>query len=73
MSIREFKHKLTSYLQNRLNSRIELPKTISVLAKHCLSIYKQMQVTNRIREKSKFSMIVQTTTNVPLRFVTSSF
>ncbi len=42
MLIREFKYKLMLYLQDRLNSGIELPKTISTLAKRCLSIYEQM-------------------------------
>ena len=56
--IREFKHKLTLRLQDRLNSGIELPKTISALAKRCLSIYKQMQATNRIKERAKSSTTV---------------
>ena len=46
MLIREFKHKLIPCLQNRLNSGIELLKTISELAKHFLTIYKQMQAIN---------------------------
>ena len=70
--IREFKYKLTSRLQDQFNSGIELSKTISILAKHCLSIYEQMQVTDWIRKKSKSSTTVQTTPNVPLRAVTSS-
>ena len=60
-------------LQDRLNSGIELPKTIFVLAKRCLSIYDQMQATDRIKEKAKSSTIVQTTAKVPLRAVTFSF
>ena len=73
MFIREFKHKLTSQLQDRLNSGIKLPSTIFALAKRCLSIYEQMQATNRIRKKAKSSTSVQTTANVSLRTVTSSF
>ena len=46
MLIWEFKHKLTPQLQDRLNSGIELLSIISALAKHCLSIYKQMQATD---------------------------
>ncbi len=69
MLIWEFKHKLTSRLQDQLNSGIELSKTISTLVKRCLSIYEQMQATDRIREKAKSSTIVRTTTNVPLRAV----
>ena len=72
MLIREFKHKLTPRLQDRLNSSIELPSTISALAKHCLSIYEQMQATDWIREKAKSSTTVQTTANVPLKAITSS-
>ena len=72
MLIREFKHKLTPRLQDRLNSGIELPKTISALAKRCLSIYEQMQATDRIREKAKSSTTVQTTAKVPLKAVTFS-
>ena len=72
MLIQEFKHKLTPRLQDRLNSGIELPKTISALAKRCLSIYEQMQATDWIREKAKFSITVQTTAKVPLKAVTFS-
>ena len=53
MLIQEFKHKLTPCLQDCLNSEVELPISISALAKHCLSIYKQMQATNRIRNRTK--------------------
>ena len=53
MLIWEFKHKLTPRLQNRLNSGVEFPTSISALAKRCLSIYKQMQATDRIRDKTK--------------------
>ena len=73
MLIWEFKYKLTSRLQNWLNSGIELSSTISALAKLCLSIYEQMQASNWIREKTKSSTIVQTTANIPLRAITSSF
>ena len=55
-----------------MNSGIELSSTISALAKRCLSIYEQMQATDRIREKAKSSTTVRTTANVPLRAVTSS-
>ena len=72
MLIREFKHKLTPRLQDRLNSGIELPKTISALAKRCLSIYEQMQATDRIRKKAKSSTIVPTTAKVLLKAVTFS-
>ena len=72
MLIQEFKHKIMPRLQDRLNSEIELPKTISALAKRCLSIYEQMQATDRIREKAKSSTTVQTTTKVSLRAVTFS-
>ena len=57
-------------LQDRLKSGIELPKMISVLAKRCLSIYEQMQATDRIKEKAKSSTTVQTTAKVPLRAIT---
>ncbi len=53
MLIQEFKHKLTPQLQNRLNSGVELPTSISALAKRCLSIYKQMQATDRIKDRTK--------------------
>ena len=53
MLIWEFKHKLTPRLQDRLNSRVELPTSISALAKRCLSIYEQMQAIDRIRDKTK--------------------
>ncbi len=72
MLIQEFKHKLTPRFQDRLNSEIELPKIISALAKHCLSIYEQMQATNRIQEKAKSSTTVQTTVNILLRAIIGS-
>ena len=72
MLIREFKHKLTPRLQDQLNSGIELLKTISALAKRCLSIYEQMQATDRIRKKAKSSTTVQTTAKIPLKAVTFS-
>ena len=53
MLIREFKHKLTPRLQDRLNSGVELLTSISALAKRCLSIYEQMQATDRIRDRTK--------------------
>ncbi len=72
MLIQEFKYKLMPCLHDRLNSEIKLPKMISILAKRCLSIYKQIKVTNRIREKAKSSTTVQTTANVSLKAVISS-
>ena len=53
MLIWEFKYKLTSRLQNWLNSEIKLLTSIPALAICYLSIYKQMQVTNKIRNKTK--------------------
>ena len=55
-----------------MNSGIKLLKTISALAKRCLSIYEQMQATDRIREKAKSFTTVQTTAKVPLKAVTFS-
>ncbi len=73
MLIQKLKHKLTPWLQDQLNSGMELPSTISALAKRCLSIYKQMQVTDQIREKAKsFTTICQTAANVPLKTIISS-
>ena len=60
MLIREFKHKLTPRLQDRLNSGVELPTLISALAKRCLSIYKPMQATDRIRDRTKHLRSTQT-------------
>ena len=60
MFIWEFKQKLTPRLQDHLNSRVELPTLILVLVKHCLSIYKQMQATNRIRDRTKPLQSTQT-------------
>ena len=59
MLIREFKHKLTPRLQDRLNSGVELPSSISALAKRCLSIYEQMQATDRIRDRTKLLQSTQ--------------
>ena len=55
-----------------MNSDIKLLSTISALAKRCLSIYKQIQVTNWIKKKTKSSTTIQIATNVLLRAVTSS-
>ena len=60
MLIREFKHKLTPRLQDCLNSGVKLPISISALAKRCLSIYEQMQATDRIRDKIKPLQSTQT-------------
>ena len=53
MLIQKFKHKLTPCLQDWLNSDVELLSSILTLAKHCLSINKQIQATDRIRDKTK--------------------
>ena len=53
MLIWKFKHKLTPRLQDCLNSGVELSTSISVLAKCCLFIYKQMQATDKIRNRTK--------------------
>ncbi len=53
MLIREFKHKLRPRLQDRLNSEVKLPTSISALVKQCLSIYEQMQATNRFKNRIK--------------------
>ena len=39
------------------------------MAKRCLSIYEQMQATDRIKEKAKSSTTVQTTAKIPLKAV----
>ena len=57
--IREFKHKLTPRIQDGLNSGIELSSLISALAKHCLSIYEQMQAIDRIRDRTKLLQSTQ--------------
>ena len=72
MLIQKLKHKLTPQLQKQLNSDIEFSNIISVLAKHCASIYKQMQTTNWIRKKAKSSIKVQTAANIFLRAVICS-
>ena len=53
MLIWKFKYKLITHLQDWLNSGIALPTFISALAKRCLSIYEQMQVTDKIRDRTK--------------------
>ena len=71
MLIREFKHKLTPRLQDRLNSGVELPTSISALAKRCLSIYEQMQATDRIRDKTK--PLQSTQTSAPIYSSTRTY
>ena len=53
MLIRKFNHKLTPRFQDRLNSNVKLTLSISALAKRCLSIYKQIQATDKIRNRIK--------------------
>lgn len=53
MLIQKFKHKLLPWLQNQLNSGIELSMSISVLAKRCFLIYEQIQTKNRIQNRTK--------------------
>lgn len=60
MLIREFKHKLTPCFQDQLNSGVELSASILALAKPCLSIYEQMQATDRIKDKTKPLQSTQT-------------
>lgn len=42
-----------SQLRNWLNSGVELLTSFSILVKCCLSIYKQMQAINEIKNKTK--------------------
>ena len=67
MLIREFKHKLTPRLQDRLNSGVELSTSISTLAKRCLSIYEQMQATDRIRDRTKSQTTRTTSASASIR------
>lgn len=69
----KLKHKLMKRLQDQWNLEIKLIKIIFALVKHCLSIYKQLQATIRIKEKAKFSTTIQTLDNVLLRAVRDFF
>ena len=69
MFIWEFKHKLTPRLQDRLNSRVKLPNSILALAKECLSIYKQMQAIDKIRDRIKPQTIGATPASASMRQV----
>ena len=64
MFIQEFKHKLTPCLQNYLNSKVELSTLISALAKYCLFIYKQMQATDKIKNRTKLLQSTQTLASI---------
>ena len=66
MLIEKLKHKLMPYLQNCLNSEIELFTSISALIKDCLFIYKQIQATNKIRNRIKLLQSIQTLTSTYL-------
>ncbi len=70
MLIRAFKHKLTPRLQDRLNSGVKLPNSISALAKRCLSIYEQMQAIDRIRDRIKPQATRATPASASIRQVT---
>ncbi len=69
MLIQEFKHKLTSRLQDWLNFGVKLPTSISALTKQYLSIYKQMQIIDRIRDRTKPQASQTTSASVFLRQV----
>ncbi len=73
MLIREFKHKLTPRLQDRLNSGVKLPNSISALAKQYLSIYEQMQATDRIRDRIKPQATRATPASASMRQVTHPY
>ena len=72
MFIQKFKYKLISHLQNWFNSEIEFLKIIFAFAKCCLTIYKQIQVINQIRNKVNSFIIIQITANILLKAITSS-
>lgn len=73
MFIWELKHNLTWQLKDELIYGMKLSSIISAIVKCCLSIYKKMQVTNWVKEKVKFSIIVQIIANAFSRTVTSFF
>lgn len=56
----EFIHKLTSQLQNQLNSSVKFPTLISVLVKWCLFIYDQIQAKDKIRDRTKSLQLIPT-------------
>lgn len=58
--IRELQHKLTPRLQDQLNSRVKFLISILAFAKRCLSSYKQMQATDRIRDRIKLLRLTST-------------
>lgn len=49
----KFKYKLMPNIQYQQNSRLKLLTSISVLVKHYLSIYKQIQATNQTNKQIK--------------------
>lgn len=57
MFIKEFKHKLKPWLQDQLNSEVELSTLISTLVKLCLSIYLWMPAIDKIKDKNKSTEI----------------
>lgn len=73
MLIWKFKHKLILYLKNQFNSGIKFPKIIFLLAKRCLSIYKQIQAIAWIKQKATSFTTVRSTANVCLKPVIGSF
>lgn len=59
----EYTSKLTPRLQDRLDSGVELPTSISALAKRCLCIYEQMQAM--IGSETELSLYVQHKLQLP--------
>ena len=76
MLLREFMHKLSPRMQDRMNSGLEYPDNIKDLAARCRKIYDQMLVTDRVRSNTKLAntKVANTTTRFipPTRFVPPS-
>lgn len=56
--ILEFKYKLILELQDQLNSDVKLSNSISNLAKRYLFIYKQIQIIDKIKDKTKLLQLI---------------
>ena len=67
MLLREFMHKLSSCMQDRINSGLEYPDNIKDLAARCRKIYDQMMATDRVQSNTKPANTK--VANTPTRFI----
>ena len=67
ISLREFMHKLSPCMQDRMNFGLEYPDNIKDLIAHCRKKYDQMMATDRVQSNTKLANTK--IANTPTRFI----